>query len=58
MKTLTIEDYRANPALREQLEREVRRARAQAVHRYVIAPLLQSFRGRQAAKPGHLPQAV
>jgi len=41
MKNLTYEMYLANPALREQLEREARRARAEAVRQYIALPLIE-----------------
>ncbi len=43
MENLTYEIYLANPRVREQLEREVRRARAEAMHRYIAAPLATMF---------------
>jgi len=43
MKNLTYEIYLANPAVREQLEREVRRARAEAMHQYIVMPLVKMF---------------
>lgn len=43
MKNLTYEIYLANPAVREQIEREVRRARAEAMYQYIVAPLMKMF---------------
>ena len=43
MKNLTYEIYLTNPAVREQFEREVRRARAEAMHQYVVMPLVKMF---------------
>jgi hypothetical protein len=43
MKNLTYEIYLANPRVREQIEREVRRARAEAMYQYVVAPLAKMF---------------
>ena len=37
MKNLTYEMYLANPALREQLEREARRARSEAIYAFFWA---------------------
>jgi len=39
MENLTYERYLANPAVQAQVEREARQARAEAVHRFVVAPL-------------------
>jgi len=53
MKNLTYETYLANPAVREQIEREVRRARAEAMHEYIVMPLVRMFTrklGRSAPK--------
>lgn len=44
MENLTYEIYLANPGVREQLEREARRTRAEAVHRFIVAPLIGMFR--------------
>ncbi len=44
MKNLTYEIYLAHPEIRDQIEREVRRARAEAFDQYVIAPLINAFR--------------
>jgi hypothetical protein len=43
MENLTYETYLANPRVREQLEREARRARAEAMYQYVVAPLAKMF---------------
>ena len=44
MKNLTYQTYLNDPAVREQLEREVRRARAEAVHEFIVAPLMRLFK--------------
>jgi len=55
MKNLTYEAYLANPsAVLEQVEREARRERAEAMHRFIVAPLAQLFK-RPAAKPTPVP---
>ena len=43
MENLTYEIYLANPRVREQIEREARRARTEAMHQYVVAPLAKIF---------------
>ena len=43
MENLTYEIYLANPCVREQIEREARRARAEAMYQYVGAPLAKPF---------------
>ena len=43
MENVTYEIYLANPRVREQIEREVRQARAEAMHQYVVAPLAKIF---------------
>jgi hypothetical protein len=43
MENLTYQTYLANPAVREQIEREVRRARAEAVHEYIAMPVARIF---------------
>jgi len=44
MENLTYEIYLANPRVREQLEREARRARAEAMYQYVVAPISRMLR--------------
>jgi hypothetical protein len=45
MNKPTYEDYLANPsAVLEQLEREAHRARAEAVHHFIVAPLMRLFK--------------
>jgi hypothetical protein len=44
MKNLTYQSYLSDPAVRAQLEREVRLARAQAVHQFIVAPLMRLFK--------------
>ena len=51
MKNLTYEAYLADPAVREQIEREVRRARAEAVHQFIVAPLLRLFKRAPVLQP-------
>lgn len=43
MENLTYEIYLANPRVREQIEREARRARSEAMHQHVVAPLARMF---------------
>jgi hypothetical protein len=43
MKNLTYQTYLSDPAVREQLEREVRLARAQAVDQFIVVPLMRLF---------------
>jgi hypothetical protein len=43
MEDLTYQAYLANPELRDRIEREVRLARAEAVHRLIVAPLARMF---------------
>jgi hypothetical protein len=43
MKTLSYEFYIADPEIRDQIEREARRARNEAIHQFVIAPLINAF---------------
>ncbi len=43
MKNLTYEIYLAHPEIRDQIEREVRRARAEAFDQYIITPLVSAF---------------
>jgi len=50
MENLTYEIYLADPAVRERLEREARRMRAEAFRQYVVTPLLKLF--RRALKRG------
>jgi hypothetical protein len=51
MKNLTYETYLNDPAVREQLEREVRRARAEAVHEFIVAPLMRLFKRAPVLQP-------
>ena len=50
MENPTYQSYLKNPAVRERLEREVRRARAQAVRDWLVTPVLKMFR-RPPPKP-------
>jgi len=43
MQNLTYEIYLANPGIRERLEREAHRARAEAMYQYVVPPLAKIF---------------
>ncbi len=38
MKPITFDEYRTDPLIREQLEREVRRARSRAIARFLVMP--------------------
>ena len=55
MENLTYEIYLANPLVREELEREARRARAEAMYRYVVAPLARMFSRILRARPKPAP---
>jgi hypothetical protein len=44
MKTLTYNEYLADPKIREQIDRQVRKARAEALHRFLVMPVLALFR--------------
>jgi hypothetical protein len=50
MRPLNYERYLANAAVRQEIEREARRERAEAVHRFFIAPVIGLFK-RTATKP-------
>jgi hypothetical protein len=39
MENLTYKAYLANPDIRDQIEREVRRARAEAMRQFIAAPV-------------------
>jgi hypothetical protein len=41
MDNLTYQTYRDDPAVREQLELEIRRARARAMYLFIAAPLMR-----------------
>ena len=43
MKNVTYEAYVTNPEIREQLEREARQARSEAVHGYIAEFVRQLF---------------
>jgi len=43
MENLTYEAYLANPEIRDQIEHEVRRARAEAVRQFIAAPIARMF---------------
>ena len=51
MTNLTYEAYRTNPAIREQLEREVRQMRAEAVHACFAALWRMLSRRASGLKP-------
>lgn len=52
MKTPTYEDYLANPsAVLEQVERQARRERAEAVHQLIVVPLKQLFQRAPNLQP-------
>jgi hypothetical protein len=53
VEDLTYQMYLTDPDVRERLEREARRAQAEAVRTYIVAPLQQLFkRMRTATGPG------
>lgn len=43
MENLTYKAYLANPEIRVRIEREVRCARAEAVHEFIVAPVARMF---------------
>jgi hypothetical protein len=51
MKTLTYKQYLADPKIREQIEREVRKARSEAFHQFVVMPVLVLFRRTRQPVP-------
>ena len=52
MKNLTYEAYLANPSeVMEQVEREARSARAEAVHEFIVAPLAKLFERTPVLQP-------
>jgi len=52
MEELTYEMYLANLAMRDQIVREARRARAEALHQFVVAPLARMIaRSFTSARP-------
>jgi hypothetical protein len=51
MKNLTYQSYLSDPAVRAQLEREVRLARAQAVHQFIVVPLMRLFKRVPVLQP-------
>jgi hypothetical protein len=54
MDPATFEAANRNPELRQALEQQARRERAEAIHRLIIVPVLKLFR-RHAVRPnlGH-----
>ena len=49
MNKPTYEDYLANPsAVLDQVAREAHRERAEAVHHFIVAPLMRLFMGAPA----------
>jgi hypothetical protein len=50
MDPVTFEAANRNPELRQALEQQARRERAEAIHRLIIEPVLKLFR-RHAARP-------
>jgi len=52
MEDLTHETYLADLAVRERIEREARRAQAEAVKRYILAPLARAI-ARLIARATH-----
>ena len=52
MKQPTYHDYLANPAaVMEQVEREARRARSEAVRELIVAPLMRLFKREPVLQP-------
>ena len=43
MENLTYKAYQANPEIRDHIEREVRRARAESVRQIIAAPIARMF---------------
>ena len=58
MDNLTYRAYISDPTLREQVEREVRRARAEAVREYIVAPLQRLFRRTFAGASRNAPRVL
>jgi hypothetical protein len=58
MENLTYQAYMANPEIREQLEREVRRARAEAVQQFIVAPVLRMFKRMLQGAPRKSPHPI
>ena len=58
MENLTYEIYLANPRVREQIEREARRARSEAMYQYVVAPLAKMFRTTRFGRTTRVPSAA
>jgi hypothetical protein len=61
MKNLTYQNYLDDPAVRAELEVQVRRARNEAIDQYLIAPIItmagkmiNTLRGRPTAVPALL----
>lgn len=52
MENLTYRAYLANPAIGEEIERQARHARAEAVHQYLAAPLARTVRRIRARARG------
>ena len=44
MKNLTNEMYRANPALREQIEEEARTLRLEAIDQFIVQPVVRAWK--------------
>lgn len=44
MNTPTYQQYLEDPAIRVQIEREVRKARSEAFRVYLVAPMMSLFR--------------
>ena len=58
METPTYKAYLSDPRIRQEIDAEVRRARAQAVRQYIVAPLARLAGGiirRAAALATHTP---
>lgn len=51
MRNVTYQDWLANESLREQIEREARRERGEAVYAYIVAPVMHLFRRVRQDRP-------
>ena len=52
MKNLSYEAYLANPSeVMQQVAREARRERAEAVHEFIVAPLMRLFKRTPVLQP-------
>lgn len=51
MKTPTYKEYLADPKIREQIERECRRARSEAIQQLIVMPVRALFRRSRRPTP-------